>query len=94
MVIGSMRSDYKFAVFRFDREGTSVPSKSGDAAPPAEPDLMATQKLDGPPVPPPELPFANDEFVETVTNAGGDKRSIEELEDSLNEKVRRDQLNS
>ena len=79
---------------RFDREGTSVPSKSGDAAPPEEPDLMATQKLDGPPVPPPEQPFEDDEFVETVADAGGDKRFIEELENSLNEEIRRDQLNS
>lgn len=77
---------------RHDREGTAVPSKSKANEHETDVDLQATQKLDKNALPT-ERAFDEDEHVETTTDAGGDKRFIEELDNSLNEELRRDQLN-
>ena len=83
---------------RHDREGTAEPAKGSVADPAIDPGLMETQKLDGPIISESvgsDQPFDEDSIVEAVslTDAdGADQSFIDELENSLDEKINRDQL--
>ena len=75
---------------RHDREGT-LDGKSPAAA--VDPSLIETQKLDDPR--PKESPFESDDIVDAVPEAGADdidRDFIGELDDSMSEKLRQDQL--
>ena len=80
---------------RHDREGTAKPGALDHAS---EPDLMATQKLDRPPViaesAGADSAFEKRDIVESVDDDDVDLPFIDELENSLAEEIRRDQLGS
>ncbi|MDJ0711059.1 MAG: type VI secretion system-associated FHA domain protein TagH [Woeseiaceae bacterium] len=82
---------------RRDRDGT--PPESAESSADAEVDLLATQKLDNPVAiaesAGADQPFNDDSIIEEVPAFDSDNLDqsfIEELEDSLSEKVDRDQL--
>ena len=81
---------------RHDREGTAQPAAADDH--PTESDLMATQKLDRPHViaesAGADSAFEERDIVESVDEDDVDQPFIDELEDSLAEEIRRDQLGS
>jgi predicted component of type VI protein secretion system len=84
---------------RHDREGTAEPAKvSAEEDQAIDPGLMATQKLDGPVIAESvgaDQPFDEDSIVEAVslTDADdSDQSFIEELDNSLAEEIKRDQL--
>ena len=83
---------------RHDREGTAAPAKATVADQAIDPGLMETQKLDGPIISESvgsDQPFDEDSIVEAVslTDADdADQSFIDELENSLDEKINRDQL--
>jgi len=74
---------------RHDREGTTAPPKVTAAA--AEPDLMATQKLDAPVALAPAAADAQPEPVDqTGTSSAVDESFIEELDNSMAGEIPRD----
>lgn len=79
---------------RHDREGTAKPAGGDDEA--TESELMATQKLDRPPViaesADADSAFEERDIVESVAEDDVDQPFIDELEDSLAKEIRRDQL--
>ena len=83
---------------RHDREGTAEPAKASAAPPATEADLLATQKLDGPVIAESigaDEAFNEDSIVEPVPAKTADELDqsfIEELENSLDRKIDRDQL--
>ena len=83
---------------RHDREGTAEPAKASAAPPATEADLLATQKLDGPVIAESigaDEAFNEDSIVEPVPAKTADELDqsfIEELENSLDQKIDRDQL--
>jgi predicted component of type VI protein secretion system len=83
---------------RHDREGTAEPAKASAADQAIDPGLMETQKIDGPVITESigsDQPFDEDSIVEAVslTDADdADQSFIDELENSLEEEINRDQL--
>jgi predicted component of type VI protein secretion system len=83
---------------RHDREGTGMPAKTSAEDLAVDPGLMATQKLDGPIIAESvgsDQPFDEDSIVEAVslTDADdADQSFIDELDNSLDEEINRDQL--
>ena len=83
---------------RYDREGTTELAKASASPPATESDLLATQKLDGPVIAESvgaDDPFNEDSIVEAVPAKSADEFDqsfIEELENSLDRKIDRDQL--
>jgi len=83
---------------RHDREGTGKPAKTSAEDLAVDPGLMATQKLDGPVIAESvgsDQPFDEDSIVEAVslTDADdADQSFIDELDNSLDEEINRDQL--
>ena len=83
---------------RHDREGTVDPAKAPAAAPATETDLLATQKLDGYVIAESagaDEAFNEDSIVEAVPAKSADELDqsfIEELENSLDQKIDRNQL--
>ena len=83
---------------RHDREGTGEPAKASAEDLAVDPDLMATQILDGPVIAESvgsDQPFDEDSIVDAVslTDADdADQSFIDELDNSLDEKINRDQL--
>jgi len=83
---------------RHDREGTAKPAHDHDGDEQAtDPGLLATQKLDGPIIAESagaDSAFEERDVIEPVSEEEMDKSFIDELEDSLAEEIRRDQLGS
>ena len=83
---------------RHDREGTAKPVRNDAAGDQAmDPGLMETQKLDGPVIAESagaDSAFEDRDVVEPVSEEDMEKSFIDELEDSLAEEIRRDQLGS
>ena len=83
---------------RHDREGTGEPAKTSAEDLAVDPGLMATQKLDGPVIAESvgsDQPFDEDSIVEAVslTDADdADQSFIDDLDNSLDEEINRDQL--
>jgi len=83
---------------RHDREGTAEPAKSSAENQAVDPGLLETQKIDGPVITESigsDQPFDEDSIVEAVSMTDADDADqsfIDELEDSLDEKINRDQL--
>jgi predicted component of type VI protein secretion system len=83
---------------RHDREGTGEPAKASAEDLAIDPSLMATQILDGPVIAESvgsDQPFDEDSIVDAVslTDADdADQSFIDELDNSLDEKISRDQL--
>ena len=81
---------------RHDREGTREPaSKPSTKDQAVDPGLMQTQKLDGPVIAESigsDQAFEEQDIVAPVDETDIDKSFIDELEDSLAEEIRRDQL--
>ena len=84
---------------RHDREGTKTPSTSAAGHQVDDPGLLETQKLDGPVIAESagsDQPFSEDSVIEPVSVKSADdldQSFIDELEDSLSERINRDQLN-
>jgi len=79
---------------RVDREGMVRPARA-DLDPDLEPDLMTTQKLDAPVVAESanaDSAFEEDDVLEVVDAEDLDRSFIDELENSMSEEIRRDQL--
>ena len=89
---------------RHDREGTAEPAKSSAPVDQIDdfkdPDLLATQKLDGPVIAESvgaDQPFNEDSVIEALPPDHAielDQSFIEELDDSLAKEINRDQLKS
>ena len=83
---------------RHDREGTAKPARNDAAGDQAmDPGLMETQKLDGPVIAESagaDSAFEDRDVVEPVSEEDMEKSIIDELEDTLAEEIRRDQLGS
>jgi predicted component of type VI protein secretion system len=83
---------------RHDREGTGKPARKNATDDQAvDPGLMETQKLDGPVIAESagaDSAFEDRDVVEPVSEEDMEKSFIDELEDSLAEEIRRDQLGS
>ena len=83
---------------RHDREGTAEPAKVSAKDQAVDPGLQETQKIDGPVIAESvgsDQPFDEDSIVEAVslTDADdADQSFIDELENSLEEEINRDQL--
>jgi len=81
---------------RHDREGTNKPVKNNGAGDQSiDPGLRETQKLDGPVIAESagsDSAFEEHEVVEPVSGEETDDSLINELDDSLAEEIRRDQL--
>jgi len=81
---------------RHDREGTAKPARKNAAGDQAmDPGLMETQKLDGPVIAESagaDSAFEDRDVVKPVSEEDMEKSFIDELEDSLAEEIRRDQL--
>ncbi len=83
---------------RHDREGTADAAKRSSDDRPADPDLMKTQKLERAVIAESagsDQPFNEDSIVEAVSlteDDNGDLSFIDELENSLEEEINRDQL--
>ena len=79
---------------RIDREGMVRPARA-DFDPDLEPDLMKTQRLDTPVVAESanaDSAFEEDEVLEVVDAEDLDQSFIDELENSMSEEIRQDQL--
>lgn len=79
---------------RLDREGMARPAGK-DAETEAEPELMKTQKLDRPMAAESddvEAPFAEDDIIEVADADDLDQSFIDDLENSMSEEIKRDQL--
>lgn len=85
---------------RHDREGTTPPREALDDG--MDPGLLETQKLDAPVEPqhdeaPVETAFDDDDVIDSISASGAteiDQSFIDELEDSMAEEIKRDQLGS
>ena len=83
---------------RHDREGTGEPAKTSAEDQAVDPGLMETQQLDGPVIAESvgsDKPFDEDSIVEAVSLTDADDADasfIDELENSLDEEINRDQL--
>lgn len=79
---------------RLDREGLVRPARA-ELDPDLEPDLMKTQKLDAPVVAESanaDSAFEEDDVLEAVEAKDLDQSFIDELENSMSEEIRQDQL--
>ena len=81
---------------RIDREGLARPARADNDAD-ADPALMETQKLDGPVIAESanaDSAFEEDPVLEVIEADDLDQSFIDELENSMSEEIRRDQLGS